>query len=177
VRRSAWERWQAAAGPWKGWSICPALLAPEGDDVTPRVARRPTAGAIAISLAKELTEGGVVVVLELEPILGVRVAARLNQQRLANAVLVLPRWPYVEAILPVDQLVDTLVRSARHLAPEGHLPNVAFVLDTERMRAVPHRSAGDGRADNRYRLSVADLPDLRTLRRRGIRKVLKLSQA
>ena len=29
--RRAWQSWQAAAGPWQGWSVCPALLAPETD--------------------------------------------------------------------------------------------------------------------------------------------------
>ena len=27
--RGAWARWQAAAGQWQGWSVCPALLAPD----------------------------------------------------------------------------------------------------------------------------------------------------
>ena len=30
--RRSWQRWQAAAGPWQGWSLCPALLAPEIED-------------------------------------------------------------------------------------------------------------------------------------------------
>jgi hypothetical protein len=176
VRRRAWERWQAAAGTWKGWSVCPALIAPEGDEVQRRSARRPAAEHIAAALAAELEEGGVLVAIDLEPSLGVHVAARLNQRRLANAVLVLPRWPYRQAILPVEELIDALVSQAARLGGAENLPNVAFVFDAERSRRVPNRATTDPRADNRSRLATADLPDLRTLRQRGIRKVIKLGR-
>lgn len=175
--RRAWDRWQACAGPWKGWSVCPALLAPEIEEVTPRVVQRPAARALAAGLAGSLESGGVLVVIDLEPILGVHVAALLNEWRVAHGVLLLPRWPYRQAILPVDGLVHALVGQTRRLTSEAHLPNVAFVLDTERSRSVPKRSASDERADNRYRLLASDLPNLASLRARGIRKVLKVSTA
>jgi hypothetical protein len=175
--RRAWDRWQACAGVWKGWSICPALLAPGVDDVTPRIARRPAARALATSLASSLERGGVLVLIDLEPILGVHIAALLNQWHVANGVLVLPRWPYQRAILPVDGLVHALLEQTRRLTATEHLPNVVFVLDAERTRAVPHRSASDARADNRYRLMAADLPNLAALRARGIREVRKVSAA
>ncbi len=108
--------------------------------------------------------------------MGVHVAARLNQLRLANAVLLLPRWPYAEAILPVDSLLDSLVGLSLRLVAED-LPNVVFVLDAERTRAVPHRPHKDERADNRYRLTVADLPNLAALRGRGIRRIVKISNS
>jgi hypothetical protein len=176
--RRAWARWQAAAGPWQGWSVCPALLAPGIEDVVPRPARRSAARQLADSLAPGLEHGGVLLVLDLEPVLGVHIAAALHRRRMAHGVLVLPRWPYVRAILPIDSLVHALVSQARQLAPvTEQLPNVAFVLDAQRQRPVPHRSAGDTRADNRYRLSVADLPNLAALRAHGIRQVVKLSTA
>jgi hypothetical protein len=175
--RRAWDRWQACAGVWKGWSICPALLAPEVEEVIPRGARRPAARTLATSLASSLEPGGVLVLLDLEPILGVHVAALLSQWHVANAVLVLPRWPYRQAILPVDGLLHALVGQTRRLATADHLPNAVFVLDAERSRGVPHRSASDHRADNRYRLMAGDLPNLAALRARGIREVRKLSAA
>jgi hypothetical protein len=89
----------------------------------------------------------------------------------------LPRWPYLQAILPVDGLVHALVAQTRRLTNDEHLPNVAFVLDAERTRAVARRSASDARADNRYRLLASDLPNLASLRAHGIREVLKLSSA
>jgi hypothetical protein len=176
--RRAWQRWQTAAGPWQGWSVCPALLAPgiEDVDVPRRSARDPAAAHLANALGPSLDQGGVVVLLDLEPVLGVHVAAALQQRRQANAVLVLPRWPYAEAVLPVDTLVGELVSRSKQLAPSAEsLPNVSFVLDAERQRPVPHRSASDSRADNRYRLSVSDLPSLAALRAHGIRRVVKLS--
>ncbi len=184
--RRAWARWQAAAGLWRGWSVCPALLAPEAAGILPRNAPRPAAADIAASLASTLQgpglvggaagRGGTALILDLEPVLGVCVAARLNQLRLANAVLLLPRWPYQRAILPVDSLLHGLLSLSTRLVAEN-LPNVAFVLDAERTRVVPHRARDDERADNRYRLTVADLPNLAALRARGIRRVLKLSSA
>jgi hypothetical protein len=174
--RRAWDRWQACAGPWKGWSVCPTLLAPEVDEVIPRVVRRPSARVLAASLAGALRQGGVLVVIDLEPILGVHTAALLNEWGLANGVLVLPRWPYRHAVLPVDGLLYALVDLTRRLASEQDLPNVAFVLDAERARPVANRSARDERADNRYRLAASDLPNLAALRAHGISRVLKLTK-
>jgi hypothetical protein len=105
----------------------------------------------------------------------VHIAALLNEWQVANGVLLLPRWPYRQAILPVDGLVHALVGQARRLATTVHLPNAVFVLDAERSHAVPHRAARDARADNRYRLMAADLPNLAALRARGIREVRKVS--
>jgi hypothetical protein len=76
----------------------------------------------------------------------------------------------------VDELVDALVSQARQLTTDEQLPNVVFVLDAERSQPIVRRSQRDPRADNRYRLSVADLPDLASLRKRGIRQVVKLAR-
>ena len=155
--------------------MCPALLAPEIAEVVPRVVRRPAARALATDLAGSLQQGGVLVVLDLEPILGVNIAALLNQWRLANGVLVLPRWPYRQAVLPVDGLLHALVEQTPRLSDDEQLPNVAFVLDAQRSRAAPQRAASDKRADNRYRLFAGDLPNLAALRMRGIREVRKVT--
>jgi hypothetical protein len=120
---------------------------------------------------------GVLLILDLEPTLGVHVAGRLHQLQLAHPVLVLPRWPYVHGVLSVNTLLHALVTQAERLGPHAQLPNVAFVLDAERSTEVPHRRADDLRADNRYRLAVADLPNVAALRSRGIRHLLKLSSA
>jgi hypothetical protein len=174
MKSGVWARWQAAAGAWQGWSVCPSLLAPEADDIVPLPQPPTAARRIAAHLAESL-DSGALLLLELEPVLGVHVAAQLNRWCLANAVLALPRWPYQQAILPVDGLLHALVTQARRLSPHADLPNVVFVLDADRSRPVPHRSASDPRADNRYRLLVSDLPDLKALRARGIRRVAKIS--
>ncbi len=116
-----------------------------------------------------LEPGGVLCLVELEPLLGVAVAALLADA--AHPVLLLPRWPYDEALLPCGSLIATLLAEARALPPPTSLPNVVFVIDADRGQLVPHRSAGDRRADNRYSLSLQDLPDLKTLRSRGIRRI------
>jgi hypothetical protein len=182
-RWRAWERWQAAAATWKGWNVCPALMAPDPRHPEPEPPRplgeggvEARAGHLVTHLSHEVREGGVLLLLDLEPVLGLCVAARLNELRLANAVLVLPRWPYRVAVLPVDELIDRLIVESERLIPDQPMPSVAFVLDSQRDCAIPDRSPDDPRADNRYRLSVGDLPDLRALRTRTIRHVLKLTQ-
>ncbi len=172
--RRAWERWQACAGPWAGWSVCPTLLSPELEAVTPQSVRSPLAPALARELAASLQAGGVLLVLDLEPVLGVRIAALLNEWRVAHGVLVLPRWPYARAVLPVDGLLHALVEQSHRLNHDRSLPNVAFVLDGERTCTVRNRSTSDERADNRYRLGPADLPSLASLRARDIHEVRKV---
>jgi hypothetical protein len=171
--RRAWDRWQAAAGPWQGWTVCPTLLAPEVETVAPSVARaRPTTQALVSRIGPLLTDG-TLCLIDLDPLLGIQVAARLAP--LAHPVLLLPRWPYARAVLPVDQLLGTLVAESRRLprAPARH-GSVVFVLDARRNHALPGRRPTDQRADNRYHLAAFDLPDLRTLRARGIRRIERI---
>jgi hypothetical protein len=165
-----------AAGPWRGWAICPALVIRDVES-TRRVHRQDRLSTVFVDeVASSLAESHTAVVLDLEPDLGAAMAARLHQLRLAHAVLVLPRWPYTHAILPTDELITTLIRESRRLeTSQLDLPNVAFVLDCERSKSVPQRPKHDPCADNRYTLSAADLPDLKSLRERGIRRVLKIA--
>jgi hypothetical protein len=50
------------------------------------------------------------------------------------------------------------------------------VLDGQRRQIIPQRRATDTRADNRYNLSPAELPNLATLRRADIRRVVRLTR-
>ena len=173
LARRAWDRWQAAAGPWQGWTICPALLSPEVETIDlPPGSRHKGRSA---PIARLLEPGATLCVLDLEPELGVELAADLAS--IAHPVLLLPRWPYAHAVLPVDRLLQTLVAGAQRLPrqPQRH-DNVVFVLDSQRGRPVPARSLTDARADNRYHLATFDLPDLRTLRQRGIRHIQRISR-
>jgi len=174
LARRAWDRWQAAAGPWQGWTICPALLSPEIETLAlPLLDHHESTSSAPI--ARLLEPGATLCLLDLEPELGVELAAGLAH--LAHPVLVLPRWPYAEAVLPVDRLLATLVDASRRLPrhPQRH-DNVVFVLDNQRAQPVPARSSTDPRADNRYHLATFDLPDLRTLRQRGIRHIQHISR-
>jgi hypothetical protein len=122
-----------------------------------------------------LEPGGALCVLDLEPMLGVQLAARLAD--VAHPVLVLPRWPYAEAVLATGHLKAVLLDEARRLpSGEQRLSSVVFVLDALRSAPIRRRRA-DRRADNRYTLAVADLPDLRTLRQRGIRRIHQVRPA
>jgi hypothetical protein len=107
----------------------------------------------------------------------VHIAAALAD--VAHPVLVLPRWPYAEAVLPCADLLACLLAASRTLprpAPE-HLPSVLFVLDAKRNTPLRNRGPGDRRADNRYHSATLDLPDLRALRARGIQRIHRVSAA
>jgi hypothetical protein len=174
----AWERWLRAAGPWRGYCQCPVLLSPSVSEVAPHpFAAADHATRLAHDLAPALHTGGVLCLLDLEPALGLAVAAELNAARLAHPVPMLPRWPYAEAVLPVDQLLHALLSGARRLAPDAQrLPNVVLVLDGERATLLPDRPRADPRADNRHTVFNFDLPNLPTLRQRGIGRVIRVTR-
>lgn len=186
-REQAWQRWQAAAGPWRGWVVCPSLMlaaeqldrhATELDRHTDRLDR--DVGELdrhVDELAASLRPGGVAMLLDLEPCLGVALAAALNHRGLGHSALVLPRWPHRDTVLPTAQLVRTLIETSEQLSPaDQQLQNVVLVVDGQRKRSLPSRAPGDRRVDNRYDLAVADLPGLAALRRRGIDRVIRVSQ-
>jgi hypothetical protein len=176
LRERAWRRWQAAAGAWRGWSTCLPLQAPDIDGVTSRPSTSPPAAETLVThLIESLANDPTLFLVDLDPLLGVHVAAALNRRHLAHAVLVLPRWPYRDAVLPVDNLLHALITQSRRLTPTA-LPHVVFVLDADRQRSI-RRSSRDGRADNRYRLSASDLPPLAALRRAGIQRLVKVAYA
>ncbi|MBV9543187.1 MAG: hypothetical protein JOY61_02285 [Chloroflexi bacterium] len=134
--------------------------------------------ALASQLIPSLRAHPTLVVLDLDVCLSIQLAGELFRRRAAHPVLLVPRWPYAEAVLPLEPMLTTLLSEAATLPPSTRrLPSVAFALDDRRNMPVPGRPPDDIRADNRYRLGVADLPDLRTLRTRGITRVLKLSHA
>jgi hypothetical protein len=113
-------------------------------------------------------------VVDLDPVLGVRLATALNRRRAANVVIVLPRWPHAEAVLPTDGLIATLIEESTLVRRRVSARHVIFVLDGERSRSI-RRSPIDPRVDNRYDLAVGDLPNLRQLRAAGVERVVKLS--
>jgi hypothetical protein len=214
LRQRAWARWQAAAGPWRGWAICPALSMPTespsrgaaqgahiadlmpvqqpGDttaevDLTdvPRtggtaetmdLTEVPRTGGTArvVDLTQVLRTEGTAVVLDLDPLVAIRSAADVSRLGLAHVVLVLPRWPHTSAVLPTDDLAATLVQASNRLAAGAVSNNVVFVLDAEPHKPI-RRPANDPRIDNRYPITATDLPNLATLRRGGVTRLVKVT--
>jgi hypothetical protein len=169
VNLKAWERWQLAAGPWRGWAVCPALTMPDSSAAPGGASNTST----VVDLLETLAEGDTAVVLDVDPMLGVRSAARASRRGLAHVVLVLPRWPHADAVLPVDNLLAALVATSRQLRSADGASNVVFILDGERQRST-RRPSDDPRVDNRYVLAVGDLPNLATLRGAGIRRLVRV---
>jgi hypothetical protein len=172
----AWQRWQRAAGPWQGWTQCPPLLSPCATVIEREPSDdRTRAAEVARGLERTLRQPGTLILLDLEPTLGVQVAAELSAKGLAHPVLVLPRWPYTEAVLPTQRLTEALVHAANRLPDNvSRLENVVFVVDGERNRVLHARPPDDPRADNRHTLSIFDLPNLATLRARAVRRIVRV---
>ena len=167
---AAWRRWQAAAGPWRGYVVCPTL----------QVGKAPASPAVSlprIALNDLFARDGTAVLADLDPIYGVALAAEASRSGVAYAVLVLQRWPHPRAVLPTEGLLAALVGASSVLTNGVHTPNVVFVLDGERRRSIAARPAADPRVDNRYDVAATDLPDFATLRRAGIQRVVRLTRA
>jgi hypothetical protein len=146
------------------------LLSPEAAAVFRRatVDRAAAIEPLERAIRTWMAPGGTLCVFDLEPTLGVQLAARLSD--VAHPVIVLPTWPYAEGVLPTAALLRTLLDEARTLPEQGEHANAVFVLDARRNRQT-ERPPKDPRADNRYTVASADLPNLRTLRERGIRRI------
>jgi hypothetical protein len=137
---------------------------------------RPLTSRQVLELEAALRGGPTALVMDLEPLLGVRLAADLSHRARANVVLVLPRWPHPRAILPTESLIAALLGGAENLKAGRVASDVVFILDGERTTSV-RRTTLDARVDNRYDLAVGDLPNLEQLRAAGIQRVVKLSHA
>jgi hypothetical protein len=191
VRRRAlraWDAWEAAAGPWRRWSVCLPLLGPGLDELPnpERLGRRRHADrrttkllaslssqlSPAVEPGAELAVEPTLLILDLQPELGLRLAAAMNRQGLARPLLLLGRWPYAEAVLPAWPVVDTAMAESRGLRADVSAQHVVAVLDGQRTLACPDRPADDPRADNRYQLAPQDLPDTEARLARGIRQVI-----
>ncbi len=144
----------------------------------------PIAATVSIpGLARELAEAlapelsgdtaSTCVVLDLDPVSGIHVAALLSHQRLAHILLLVQRWPYVEAVLPTAELTRALVDAATLLNPDPTAKNLVVVRDAGRSAPIA-RHPHDPRADNRYTLSLSDHPRLADLRVRGITRVVRI---
>src|SRR5205085_11458774 len=84
ARLDAYARWLAAAGPWHLYTVCPALVAPYAPMAI--AATAPDVRALVEGATKLLSSGNTLVVLDLEPVTGVHIAAELNATGNAHCV-------------------------------------------------------------------------------------------
>jgi hypothetical protein len=177
---AAADRWSAAAGPWRRWSLVVPLLGvgvdeltrQVGDELAQRVDAVPSDAQRELMLAQvdAVLQEPSLVLLDVPPVLGANAAARLYRRGQAHPVLLLGRWPVARAILPAQPLVDALMVWAPRTR-QGRLPSAVVVLDGERGHVLRSRSPNDPRTDNRHELDLDDLPDAITLHAFGVRRV------
>lgn len=180
--RRTWERWLTAAGPWRLWSVCPLLLSPEIEMIEPRPPApglRARAERLADALASTLPQTPTLLLADLDLTLGIDLASTLYARRLAYPLLVVPRWPYAEAVLDASVPVWVLTRAAPDATSvDAACRHLCVVLDADRESTVLARSRRHATtADNRYQLGPQLLPALSDLRARGIERVVRLSSA
>ncbi len=81
-------------------------------------------------------------------------------------------WPAKNELVPAEETLAALVTMSPSVPEDGADGGVpVFLLDAWRM-AYRSEEPDDDTYDNRYLLSPGDLPDVATLRARGIRRVL-----
>lgn len=101
--------------------------------------------------------------------------SRAPQAALAPSVALVPtfnNWPAQNELVPAEETLAALVSMSPALPQDDALGGApVFLLDAWRM-AFRSEEPDDDTYDNRYLLSPADLPDVSTLRTRGIRRVL-----
>jgi hypothetical protein len=89
-----------------------------------------------------------------------------------SLVLTFNNWPGTNELVPAEETLAALVSMAPALPPDADQAGVPiFLLDSWRM-AFKDDEPGDEVYDNRYFLNPADLPDVETLRMRGVRRVV-----
>ncbi len=81
-------------------------------------------------------------------------------------------WPAPDEIVPAEETLAALVTTSPGAFADGSAgSSPVFLLDAWRM-AYRFEEPSDDAYDNRYALSVADLPDVATLRESGIQRVV-----
>lgn len=175
---AAWRAWYEAAGDMRRWMLCLPLQGPglQEVDLSPklptRVARPPAAGFRLDDLVRP-NRPPTLVVLDIPPLPAVRLVTSWAKAGVARPLLVLKRWPYAQAVLPAQPLVNALIQTAFFLPQASPTPgHVALVLDGERARSLPHRPAADPRADNRSLLYPEELPTAEALLGAGMTRVI-----
>ena len=176
------DPWLAAAGPWWRWGLYLPLIAPWppddfGASFFTRDGASEAVGSLAELLSERLRETPTLVVLDLDPILGLRVATSLAEAGLAHPVPFLPRWPYAEAVLPTGELLAALAYLAGRLPDDLHAGSVVMALDSGRNLPIPSRPWSDPRTDNRGEIAGDDLPNVAALQAAGITKVIDVRVA
>ncbi len=80
-------------------------------------------------------------------------------------------WPGENEVIPAEETLAAMVTMSPHLPEADLATHPVFLLDAWRL-AYRDEEPADDAYDNRYALTPSDLPDVPTLRDRGIRRVV-----
>jgi hypothetical protein len=91
-------------------------------------------------------------------------------------VLTFNNWPFPNELIPAEETLAALVRWQPTRESDPTNARAVFVMDAWRL-VWPEVEVADDRTDNRYMLGPADLPDVATLARQGITRVVYVVEA
>jgi len=181
-RTEAMRRWMLPASntwsPYAKYTLLAALADAPGAANLPDVESLDDvqrARAAAAQLASSGLPPDTMWIVDLRGPASVAFGAELASSLSADRVSLVPtfnNWPASHEIIPAEETLAALVTMSPGMPDEGgEASHPVFLLDAWRMA---HRFdlPPDETYDNRYALSVSDLPDVEVLRARGIRRVV-----
>jgi hypothetical protein len=180
-RDNALRRWQLPPGdPWAAYAKYTLLTAL---DVVPEMAVLPDPSRLddvgRASLAgQQLGANGVppdvMFVVDLRGAASVAFGVALSRtaHQPVSLIPTFNNWPGDDELIPAEETLAALATMwPRAPDPDAALTTPVFLLDAWRL-AYRYDDPGEDTYDNRYILTPADLPDVATLRARGIQRVV-----
>jgi hypothetical protein len=169
--RELFDIWAPRDAVWSVWAK-PSLFATIHAALQ-ATAAKPELDLIDVKWAPRAT-GENALILELPGAASVRIGLALAQQGY-RPVPLFNTTADEGAVVPVGDLIDALVSGASVLSGVGLVPEAppAFLLDADRMRAVPAPRPGE--YDNCWMVFPQDFPSATFLRSRGIERVTIIS--
>jgi hypothetical protein len=186
AREDAMRRWQLPPGdawaPYAKYTLLTALDASPQQVELPDVqslAEVQIAEAAGRQVAAEGFPSDTMFVIDLRGAASVAFGVALSRAARQSVSLVptFNNWPGEEELIPAEETLAALSTMwPRQQHEEGALTTPVLLLDAWRL-AYRFDDPGDDTYDNRYILTPGDLPDVATLRARGIQRAIYVVQS
>jgi hypothetical protein len=180
-RDEAVRRWQLPAGdpwaPYAKYTLLSALDAVSRPIELPDVRSLEEvrlAAAAGYQVGAEGLPAGTIFVVDMRGAASVAFGVALSRAA-RQSVSVVPtfnNWPGEEELVPAEETLAALATMTPQLPADGGASSgPVFLLDSWRL-AYRHEEPGEATYDNRYILTPGDLPDVESLRIRGVQRLV-----